>query len=246
MTRPADRDRALATAFGAVVGEYEHGRPGYPDAAVDWLLPPACTQVLDLGAGTGKLTASLVARGLQTWAVEPSDAMRDRLHALFPQVDARAGTAEQTGLPDACVDAVVVGQAWHWFDEAAASREVARVLRPGGTLGLIWNRPDRSEPWVARLQELVEAAGGGPAGEPAPQLGDGFDTLEQLTVAWRHQQSRESVRSAVASRSYVIALPDAEREALLRQVDELVDRDVPPGPQVDVPYLSGCFRARAR
>ncbi|WP_159807122.1 class I SAM-dependent methyltransferase [Cellulomonas citrea] len=241
-----DRDRALATTFGAVVGEYEQGRPGYPDAVVDWLLPPACTQVLDLGAGTGKLTASLVARGLAVRAVEPSDAMRERLHALFPQVDARAGTAEQTGLPDACVDAVVVGQAWHWFDEAAAAREVARVLRPGGTLGLVWNRLDRSVPWVGRLQELVEAAAGGPSDEPAPRLGAAFEDLEQVTVTWTHRQSRESLRSTVASRSYVVALPDAERETLLGRVDELVEREVPPGPQVDVPYLSGCWRARAR
>ncbi|MCG2800132.1 MAG: class I SAM-dependent methyltransferase [Cellulomonas sp.] len=241
-----DRDRALATTFGAVVDEYEDGRPGYPDSAVDWLLPAACTQVLDLGAGTGKLTASLVARGLHVRAVEPSDAMRERLHELFPQVDARAGTAEQTGLPDACVDGVVVGQAWHWFDETVAAREAARVLRPGGRLGLVWNRLDRSVPWVARLQDLVEAAAGGPADEPAPHLGGAFDTLEQRTVTWCHRQSRRSLRSTVASRSYVVALPDAEREALMRQVDDVVDRDVPPGPQVDVPYLSHCWRAGAR
>ncbi|MBU4213616.1 MAG: class I SAM-dependent methyltransferase [Actinobacteria bacterium] len=239
-----DRERALARVFGAVVPEYERGRPGYPDAAVDWLLPPGCAEVLDLGAGTGKFTSSLVARGLAVHAVEPSDAMRNRLRELYPQVDARAGTAEQTGLPDDCVDAVVVAQAWHWFDEAAAAHEVARVLRPGGTLGLVWNRPDGSVPWAARLRDLLAAFGAGQEDDPAPQLGAGFDTPEQRTVTWRHRQDRASVRSAVASRSYVVAMPAPEREALLDQVDDLVARFAPPGPQVDVPYRTLCWRAR--
>lgn len=241
-----DRDPALATVFGTAVEQYDAGRPGYPDAAVDWMLPPGCSEVLDLGAGTGKLTASLVARRLHVLAVEPSDPMRHRLRELWPRVDARAGTAESTGLPDGCVDAVVVGQAWHWFDEAAAAREVARVLRPCGSLGLVWNRLDVSAPWVAAVHDLMATVGGPQEGDPAPVLGAGFHPFEQLTVTWSHRLAREAVRSLVASRSYVVALPAPARERLLTQVEDLVHRFAPPGPQVEVPYLSHCWRATVR
>lgn len=121
-----------AASFTHAAGEYAAVRPGYPDEAVDLLLPPGARDVLDLAAGTGKLTAALVARGVRVVAVEPADGMREQLRASLPDVEVHAGTAEAIPLPDASVDVVTVAQAWHWFDEPAAAAEVARVLRPGG------------------------------------------------------------------------------------------------------------------
>jgi SAM-dependent methyltransferase len=133
----------VTASHGERAGSFEHGaadyaasRPDYPDAAVDWAIPAGARDVLDLAAGTGKLTASLVARGLDVVAVEPSDAMRAELTRLLPGVRAMAGTADATGLPDASVDAVTIAQAWHWFDPATASAEIARVLRPGGLVAV--------------------------------------------------------------------------------------------------------------
>jgi len=136
-------------SFGAVADNYDRFRPGYPVAALAWTLEPAPGPVVvDLGAGTGKLTQAALAAGAAVTAVEPDPAMLGVLRTRFPDVDARLGTAEQIPLPDASVDAVVVGQAWHWFDREAASAEIARVLRPGGVAAIVWNDEDHSVDWV--------------------------------------------------------------------------------------------------
>lgn len=146
-----------ARSFGSVAADYDRHRPGYPAAAVEWALAPAPGPVvLDLGAGTGKLTALAAARpGATVVAVEPDPAMLGQLRSRFPEVDARLGTAEQIPLPDGEVDAVVVGQAWHWFDRDAAAAELARVLRPGGVVSVVWNLEDGSVPWVAGLNKAM-------------------------------------------------------------------------------------------
>jgi SAM-dependent methyltransferase len=144
-----------ARSFGAAADAYERARPDYPEAAVDWLLPAGARTVLDLAAGTGKLTRALVARGLEVVAVEPLAEMRATLAAALPEVRALEGTAEAIPLPDASVDAIKVAQAWHWVDPERAAAEAARVLRPGGTLGLVWNRRDERVDWVARLSEVM-------------------------------------------------------------------------------------------
>jgi SAM-dependent methyltransferase len=141
-------------SFGAVARAYAAFRPSYPDAAVDWALDPVLARpepprVLDLAAGTGKLTASLVARAGQLTAVEPDPEMLAVLRAgLGDRATALAGTAEEIPLPDRSVDAVLVGQAFHWFDERRAGTEIARVLRPGGVLAGLWNADDYSVDWV--------------------------------------------------------------------------------------------------
>ena len=144
-----------ARSFGAAAAAYAQHRPGYPAAAVDWALAPVAggaLRLLDLAAGTGKLTEALLARGTVI-AVEPDPAMRAELVARFPGTDAREGSAEAIPLPDGCVDAVLVGQAWHWFDPERAYAEVARVLRPGGVLAALWNGDDASVEWVRGFHE---------------------------------------------------------------------------------------------
>lgn len=136
-------DRAeRARSFARVAGEYERGRPGYPRAAIQWLLGAKPLEVLDLGAGTGKLSAALLEAGHRVTAVEPLDEMRAILTSRLPQAHALDGTAEQLPLADASVDAVVVGAAFHWFDQSVALAEIARVLRPPGVLGLLGNAFD--------------------------------------------------------------------------------------------------------
>jgi len=129
--------------FGAVAADYAEHRPGYPAAAVEWALGPAPgRKVLDLGAGTGKLTEALGAYDVV--GVEPDPEMLAQLRADLPSVDAREGSAEAIPLPDASVDAVLVGQAIHWFDMDRAVPEIARVLRPGGVLAGLWNGDDHT------------------------------------------------------------------------------------------------------
>ena len=131
--RSADQLQRQASSFGAAADAYERGRPPYPPEAVDWLLPEDASRVLDLGAGTGKLTRQLRGRGLDVVAVEPSAGMREQLARAVPDVAVYAGTAEEIPLPDGSVDAVLVAQAWHWVDRSRAVPEVARVLVPGGS-----------------------------------------------------------------------------------------------------------------
>ncbi len=143
-----------ATSFGSVADDYARARPGYPQAAVRWALERAPgTDVLDLAAGTGKLTGAMLDAGASVTAVEPLDGMRAQLEAAFPDVRALAGTAEAIPLDDRSVDAVMVGQAFHWFDVGPALDEIFRVLRPGGVLAPMWNVRDDSVPWIVAMTE---------------------------------------------------------------------------------------------
>ena len=152
MTR-SRQQRSLS--FGAEAAAYERGRPSYPPEAIDWLLPSDSRDVLDLGAGTGKLTTRLVERGLDVIAVDPIAEMLEVLSNSLPETPALLGTAEEIPLPDDSVDAVLVAQAWHWFDPERAVKEVARVLRPGGRVGLVWNTRDERLGWVKDLGRII-------------------------------------------------------------------------------------------
>jgi ubiquinone/menaquinone biosynthesis C-methylase UbiE len=153
VTTEQSRERSLS--FGEEAAAYERGRPSYPPEAIDWLLPPGARDVLDLGAGTGKLTVRLVERGLDVVAVDPIPEMLEVLRRSLPDTPALLGSAEEIPLPDASVDSVLVAQAWHWFDPERAVSEVARVLRPGGRIGLVWNVRDERSGWVKDLGRII-------------------------------------------------------------------------------------------
>ncbi|WP_042370314.1 class I SAM-dependent methyltransferase [Streptacidiphilus neutrinimicus] len=250
-------DRTVqANSFGAAAAAYERGRPEYPAAALDWLLAvapegrTAPRDVVDLGAGTGKLTRSLCARGLAVTAVEPSEGMREQLTLAAPGARVLAGSAEAMPLADASADVVLAAQAWHWVDTAVAVPEAARVLRPGGTLGLVWNIRDEREDWVAALGRLLTPHGA-PAtgGEGVERLADHpglFGPVERFDVEWSHTLTGDQLVDLVNSRSYVITMQAADREALLAEVRELFDRHpaLVGRAHVELPYRTECYRAR--
>ena len=208
-----------ATSFGADVAAYELGRPEYVDAHVAWLLEGIAGPVLDLGAGSGKLTRALQRLGLDVTAVDPDAAMLDR----NPAGTRLIGTADAIPVPDATVAAVTVGQAWHWFDPATAGPEIARVLRPGGRLGLVWNTRDASHPFVAALATI---AGPSPAEQmvtdDAVTQAPGFGPFERRQWARVREMTPAEVEAMVTSRSaYLTAVP-SEQQAMLADLRALI------------------------
>lgn len=220
---PVGERRVRARSFGAVAEEYERGRPGYPPAAIAWLLGEQPLEVLDIGAGTGKLTAALLQAGHRTIAVEPLAEMRAILAERVPGARVLQGTAEQLPLDDASVDAVVVGAAFHWFDQHTAIGEITRVLRAPGVLGLLGNGFDTSVAWVACVREII--------GRPAIQRPGHWPSVEALRERFaevsdrrfRHRQrvDRAILRDLATSRSSLAVLPAEDRRAVLDRLEEL-------------------------
>jgi SAM-dependent methyltransferase len=234
-----------AASFDSAAEAYQRGRPPYPFSVVEWTVPRGAHRVLDLGAGTGKFTKLLVDAHLDVVAVEPSASMRDQLAAVVPQAAVFDGSAERIPLPDTSVDAVVVAQAWHWVDPRLAVPEVARVLRPHGTLSLVWNIRDHSEPWVAMLDNILHQHSRQEI-DTEPDLGDPFDHLERTEIRWRHTLGRSDLLDMVASRSYVIVLSEQQRRELLAGVEDLLDThpDLKGRDEFHLPYVTRCTRAR--
>jgi SAM-dependent methyltransferase len=216
------------TAFGGAAANYASGRPHYPREALAWAVPTNARAVVDLGAGTGILTRDLLELGLDVVSIEPAAEMR----ALIPSgAEARAGTAESIPVDDGAVDAVVVGQDWHWFDESKALAEAARVIRPGGSMALMWNLLDTSDPLSRTIADIVEAeerVDSAVMHDAAPPFDDPsrFDTPEQLLIP--HVQGYDAVRIVefALSRSQTILLEAADRDALV----ERLRAAVPPEP----------------
>ncbi len=236
-------DRSLS--FGSQAAAYERGRPSYPPEAIDWLLPPGARDVLDLGAGTGKLTTRLVERGLDVVAVDPIAEMLELLSAALPQTPALLGTAEEIPLPDNSVDAVLVAQAWHWFDSARAIPEVARVLRPGGRLGLVWNTRDERLGWVKELGRIIGREDARDAIDVGVTLPEPFAGIEDHRVEWTNYLTPQALIDLVASRSYCITSPAAVRTKALDRVRELLATHpaLAGATGLALPYVTVCVRA---
>jgi SAM-dependent methyltransferase len=243
-----------ALSFGAVAAKYDRYRPAPPQVAVDWLLPERVATVVDLAAGTGALSRRLLARGDQVIAVEPDERMGAVLAHRLPAVRLLVGRAESLPLPDASVDAVLVSSAWHWLEVEAAVPEIARVLRPGGLLGILWTSLDRE---TARGAVLWEAARDLvprwadrsechrpedvclPAGAPFAR-----SEITRLHATWRVSPKR--LAEVIGTYSSVITLPSAERERLLAQVrDSVATNPALVGrKRVSVPLSCRCWKAR--
>jgi SAM-dependent methyltransferase len=245
MARDADTE-AKRTSFGAVASEYERARPSYPEAAVDWLVPAGAREVADVGAGTGKLTRALLARGLAVTAVEPSPGMRETLATALPGVTAVDGAAEALPLADDSLDLLTYGQAWHWVEEGAALAEAARVLRPGGTLACIWNLRDDDSGWMRDLAVLIEGFGRDAMAYRDFTIGGRFGPTEVLELPWSRSISGERLIELLSSRSYVIVAAPAERERLFADVRELVAThpELAGRESFEMPYVTRAFRAR--
>ncbi|WP_144712882.1 class I SAM-dependent methyltransferase [Curtobacterium pusillum] len=224
-----------AQSFGSAADAYEHGRPGYPAEAAAALVPEGARLVVDVGAGTGKFTRTLVGRAAEVVAVEPDPAMRRLLSSVLPDVRALDGTGEAIPLADGSADAVTFAQAWHWVHPGRGATEAARVLRPGGVLGLVWNVRDETRPWAQRLGALMKQPESRVMDYGAPVVGAPFDDGTYEQFHWVHEQERSAFLDMVASRSYVIVLPPAERTALLDAVQRLLDDDPETAGRATVP-----------
>ena len=255
------RIREAAHGFDANADAYEAARPSYPAEAVAHIvghggIGPG-TRVLDLAAGTGKLTRLLVPTGAHVVAVEPVAAMRDLLVAALPALEVHDGTAEDLPLPDASVDAMTVAQAFHWFDAPVALAELARVLRPGGHLFLAWNTRDRSHDWVQRYGDLLVD------GPDAERPYDSYDDVDYAGVvaaagaytpvelwehAWEQPMDVDLLAARAESTSVVGALPGADKQRVLDRVRHLAGThpDLAGRPWFGFPYTTRVYRCRRR
>lgn len=231
------RWRERAGSFGAAAQVYDRSRPTYPVDAVRAALPAGARRVLDLGAGTGKLTGVLLDLGLDVVAVEPDAQMRT---LLPPGSEALDGSAEAIPLPDGSVDAVLVGQAFHWFDPARALPEMARVLRPGGTVGLLWNLRDTSVGWVREVGELWgDDAADRLDGSRPFTAADGLTAPEQREFSHRQPMDADRLVDLAGSRSAVLTMPEQRRLEVLARVRALAPADAP----FDLPYRTVLWRS---
>lgn len=224
-----------AAGFDTGADAYERGRASYPTDAIAFLAAKLSlssnSRLVDIGAGTGKLTRLLIPTGARIVAIEPVAGMRRKFAEVLPEVEVREGAAESIPLDTSSVDAAVAGQAFHWFANPRALAEIHRVLKPGGRLGLIWNARDESVRWSAELTRIVNRYQG-----DAPRYVNGhwriaFDNFLGFRAAaartFRHVQagSVETILDRVASISFIAKLADSDRAKVLAEVQALVDHD---------------------
>jgi SAM-dependent methyltransferase len=250
---------AYASSFGAAASAYSEHRPDYAQAGVRWALEPAPgPRVLDLGAGTGKLTATLLAVGAEVIAIEPDQAMLGELRRALPIVSALPGSAEAIPLPDGSVDAVLAGNALHWFDMAIAGPEIARVLAPEGIMAGLWNVVDDRVEWVAGLERVSGNAAIGHRDtisswraatanlyQPSDDSDARFCSPEQAEFPHGQARSADSLVATIATRAGVLVMPEQEREATLdRMRAYLKSRPETARGEFTLPMLTGVLRVR--
>lgn len=232
-----------ALSFGTAAAAYDRGRPAYPREAVAWALGTTPLRVLELGAGTGKLTEVLLDLGHDVFATEPDEKMLDVLSTKLPDLRATVGTAEQIPAGDQQYDVVVAGQAFHWFDPLTALPEISRVLAPGGRLVLLWNERDDRIPWVRRLGKLI----GRPERDvdPTGVIDDSamFSAVEEQQFRFWQVVNRETIQDLVLSRSNVTVLPEEDREAKRAEVLAFYDDYGRGMDGMQLPYTCRVFRS---
>jgi SAM-dependent methyltransferase len=235
--------RERAQSFGSVAPAYSDHRPEYPHDAVAWLVGTSPARVLELGAGTGKLTGPLLALGHDVLATDPSPQMLGQLQTAHPAARVVTAKAEDIPLPPSSVDIVVTAQAYHWFDPERALPEIARVLRPGGTFALIWNNPDRKVPWVRRVFELLGLYGRNEDDDPVEGSELFAPSDRRQFRHWQHL-NRASLLGFAGSVSRVAVMEESERDKLLDDVGALYD-EYGRGPDgMKLPWIAACFRTR--
>ena len=247
-----ESDRRLSSSFGAAAVAYAEHRPDYAQAAVQWALDPAPgTRVLDLGAGTGKLTATLVALGYQVVAVEPDSAMVAQLRHALPKVGTFLGSAEAIPLPDGCVDAVLCGNAMHWFDMDLAAPEIARVLAPHGVLAGLWNLLDDRVDWVDGLALISGPAAIGPRDTPASWRRESarlrlphFGTVATAEFPHGQRRTADSLVATLATRAGMLAMPEPQRAETLGRIRAfLAGRPETSDGEFTLPMVTGVLRS---
>lgn len=245
-----------AHGFEISADAYERGRPGYPSEAVDWLSTAlglrSGTTVVDLAAGTGKLTRELIGAPAFVVAIEPLRAMRAELVRVRPGIPVVGAVAERLPLAVASIDAVVVANAWHWFDSQSALAEVHRVLRARGRLAVVYNRRDERVRWVSRLGEIIDDHRG-----ETPQYRSGrwhdvfektalFEPLERNDFAWDQPLTPALLRDRVASISFIARLDPPDRDDVMRAVDELVVEEFGSPTEFTMPHTTEIYVTTAR
>jgi SAM-dependent methyltransferase len=240
-----DQRPGQSRSFGTAAKLYDRHRPTYAADAVAWALGPSPVRVADLGAGTGILTRVVLAAGHAVVAVEPDEQMRAQLTESTPGVPALAGSAERIPLPDASVDAVVAGQAYHWFDPEPAHAEIARVLRPGGVFAAMWNDADNDVPWTVEYCEIID----GPA-DPDERDWDFGPLFEPVQVAeFRHAMwlTPDELMAMARTRSpYLVGTP-AQRQRITDGIARLLAEPPLAGRErFPMPHITRVHRAALR
>ncbi len=255
----ADRE-TRRLSFGSVAADYDRYRPGPPAQALDWLLPPHAQSVLDLAAGTGAVARGLIGRVPRVIAVEPDERMRAVLSARCPQAEVLAGRGEDIPLPDASVDAVLISSAWHWLDHEHAVPEIARVLRVGGRLGVMWTHRDGRVPWVAEFNRLARESR---AADPPPGQRDGpprdrtgagryrreiaippgipLSQAEERAFEFTLPRTKDELVGLLGTYSGVITLDPDQRADITRRARAFLDSQ--PWDRVDLPMTCRCLRS---
>jgi SAM-dependent methyltransferase len=236
-------------SFGAIADDYNRFRPSPPAEAVDWLLPAACQVAVDLAAGTGLLSRALAGQVATVMAVEPDSRMAAVLRRQSPGVEVVRGVGEAIPLRTGSADALLISSAWHWMNPELAVPEIARVLRPGGRFGLIWNSRDRELDWIRELDRLREPI-------PAPELhpswrrrevtlpeGSPFTDAQTASFTFTRRLTIDDVVASLATYSGFIVASEQDRATTIARWRAALDARFPGATEIDLPMRSRCWRA---